>query len=307
MSYFDPAYYEYRELYKAENWVYASFERLNKDSIALRGKFFIADRSEINNFIEKAKPLVSSYIVQNTDGTSHASLRSSENYMLSLSLVLDKTPSKELGLLTSIVDARGKPILKNGNKCRFSLIREAGSAIQFSSPAPTIEKLKFEVHASLATDLKDIWKYPKKPYKNGTFSIKDSLKKWLNFHDIDTCLLEYYNYKTGNQGDPNVERMTIYTSLWELDPILAGADYDSIGIFPIVMHSNSSNTSFFPKSGHFVSLLFIPLISVAGKQYKLGGNKFLTSGKGYPKNWRQMSILHDKGNKNTTTFSLTRF
>lgn len=285
---------------RAENWHIRSFKNVTEKEVnSINGKLFII---EYNNF----KSYVNDVLVK---------LNNNVDYMLSFSFVLDDNENKP-GLLTTVVNGAGDHFLFEGKagKGKYILI-DSKPHIEFADSSPVIDDLKATVYNfDNGKGLDDNWTFPKEYFEKPPANISSpTLKEWLSWHDVDECLKNYKEYANGDDDiDKNdVCRATNYISLWELKGLLDDKNnYSSIGIFPIVMKSESKN--FLPHVGHFMSLMFVPL---NGKEYDEGfkidkintEQPFVLSGKGYPKAWRDTSELITKQNSMRTTFDLNEF
>ena len=318
MSEFNLTYLNTLDEITVKNWHRDSFMQLadpHNDEISLKNKFFIANREEFRDYLDKAEPKIKKHI-KTLRGAFHKSKGKVENYMLSFLILLDEY--KNFGLLVTPVDEDGTHILADESE-KFHLFT-AGTNISFTGPSRAIRDLKLEVHISQEVHLKDEWDRPQKFFqRTPTNSSNPSLKDWLSNHLIDECLGEYQAYAKNEARELQeplalhefkVQRMIIYTSLWELKPMISNESYDTLGIFPIVMRSKEpEHKNFFPaKENDFVSFLFVPLETGAGTaEYKIKeGYIFLASGKGYPRTWKQMKGLHRKLDENNMVCNSTK-
>lgn len=293
----------------------AFVEVTKNETISLNESFFVIKSSRFWNYIKTSEIKIKDYI----DSLIHnvnPSKKQSENYLLGMSFIQHEG---ELGLLTTLVDGAGDHLLNDGDPGKDKYLFIKAKPIAFSGDKIEIDQLEGTIHQSEDSSLKDNWLYPEAYYVGPS---ANSLEDWLNGHDVNSCLKEYIEYY--NQGEAKLEdvnKAVVYAALWELEGLKEtinssstsnNEEYDSIGIFPIVMKSDYKSGEFSPQTGHFMSFLFMP---IKGKEEN--GNfiiesvktdkPFLISGKGYPKSWKQNLRLHTKHENSLNTVDFNKF
>jgi hypothetical protein len=291
-----------------------AFEAVTDNNALINGKYFFANRAEIKKYIKEIPFKITK---QNETTPSIEKVRSDQNFdghMLNFFLIGDKyeNPSK-LGLLTTLVDGSGSQVLYStySGEGKY-LLFEAQSNIKFPDSSE-FDKMEAVVqHVDKIDELDDRLFLPEDFYNKAADSSENNFQSWLKRHKIGSCLSNYKSYIKAKEVEAkNIELAMNYVSIWEMKDLLSDTyDEEWIGIFPIVMKSTSATR--FPKSAHFMSLLFVPLDGeVEGEGFSIkninSSNPFVLSSKGYPRKWtdnKELALMDDCIKK---TFKLSKF